>query len=163
MNKIKELLNDKDSVLVFDVDGVLAVLEFGERNHYYFSDEEWDKFVNDGNNTYTEDKVSKKMQQFLKDKDKKRVYVITAIGVNKEGEYKKEYVEKYYGILPQNVYYVDRNNDKTSKLIEIRKNHPEVDDSKIIMIDDTPDILTDVQLKTDYSTAHISSFLDIEV
>lgn len=163
MNRIKELLNDKDSILVFDVDGVLAVLEFGEHNHYYFSDEEWDKFVSDGNNTYTEDKVSKKMQKFLKNKDKKRIYVITAIGVNKEGEYKKEYVNKYYGILPENVYYVDRNNDKASKLVEIRKLHPEISDEKIIMIDDTPDILTDIQLKTDFSTAHISSFLDIEV
>ena len=47
MNRIKELLNDEESVLVFDVDGVLAVLEFGERNHYYFSDEEWDKFVSE--------------------------------------------------------------------------------------------------------------------
>ena len=103
------------------------------------------------------------MQKFLKNKDKKRIYVITAIGVNKEGEYKKEYVNKYYGILPENVYFVDRNNDKSSKLIEIRKLHREVEDEKIIMIDDTPDVLTDIQLKTDFSTAHISSFLDIEV
>ena len=161
MSKIKELLNDKNSVLVFDVDGVLALLEFGEYNHYYLSDEAWDDFVNNGNNTYTEDKVSKKMQEFLKDKDKSRIYVITAIGVNKEGEYKKEYVSKYYGILPSNVYYVDRSNDKRSKIIEIRKNHPEVEDYQVVMIDDTPDILTDIQEHTKFSTAHISSFLDI--
>lgn len=163
MNSIKELLNDEKSILVFDIDGVLAVLEFGEHNHYFLSDEEWDSFVDSGNNSYTEDKVSKRMQDFLKTKDKKKVYVITAIGVNKEGEYKKEYVEKYYGILPENVYYVDRNNDKTSKLLEIRKNHPDVDDRHIIMIDDTPDVLTEIQLKTDFSTAHISSFLDIDI
>ena len=161
MNNIKELLNDEKSILVFDVDGVLAVLEFGEHNHYSFSDEDWDNYVDSGNNPYIEDKVSKKMQKFINKKNKNKIYVITAIGVNKEGEYKKEYVEKYYSILPENVYFVDRNNDKTSKLVEIRKNHPEVDDRHIIMIDDTPDILTDIQLKTDFSTAHISSFLDI--
>ena len=161
MSKIKELLKEKNSVLVFDVDGVLALLEFGEYNHYYMSDEDWDNFVNGDNNLYKEDKVSKKMQEFLKDKDKSKIYVITAIGVNKEGEYKKEYVSKYYGIKPENVYYVDRNNDKVSKLIEIKKKHPEIEDYKLVMIDDTPDILTDIQETTDFSTAHISSFLDI--
>lgn len=160
MNKIKELLKDKNSVLVFDIDGVLAVLEFGKYNHYYASDEDWDKFVED-NNLYTEDKVSKKMQEFLKDIDKDRVYVITQIGTDKEGIYKKEYAVKYYGIKPENIYFVYRNNDKISKLNEIRNKHPEVEDYQVIMIDDTPDVLTDVQLKTKYSTAHISSFLDI--
>jgi len=160
MNKIKELLKDKKSVLVFDIDGVLAVLEFGKYNHYYASDEDWDKFVED-NNLYTEDKVSKKMQEFLKDIDKDRVYVITQIGTDKEGIYKKEYAVKYYGIKPENIYFVYRNNDKISKLNEIRNKHPEAEDYQVIMIDDTPDVLTDVQLKTKYSTAHISSFLDI--
>ena len=116
MSKIKELLKDKNSVLVFDIDGVLALLEFGEYNHYYASDEDWDKFVNNDNNLYTEDKVSKKMQEFLKDKDKSKIYVITAIGVNKEGIYKKEYVEKYYNIKPNNVYYVDMNTSKIDNI-----------------------------------------------
>ena len=161
MSKIKELLNDKDSVLVFDVDGVLAVLEFSEYNHYYANNCAWDKFVNGGNNLFTKDKVSKKMQKFLKNKDKSRVYVITAIGINKEGEYKKEFLKKYYGIFPENVYYVDRSNDKRSIILEIKKKYPELEDYKVIMIDDTTDILTDIQEHTNFSTAHISSFLDI--
>ena len=160
MNKIKELLKDKKSVLVFDIDGVLAVLEFGKYNHYYASDEDWDKFVED-NNLYTEDKVSKKMQEFLKTKDKSKVYVITCIGVNKEGEYKKEYLNKYYGILKENVYFVNKNREKTSELIKIRNMNPDVPDEKIILIDDTAEILCDVQDNTNYSTAHVSSFLDI--
>ena len=41
MSRIKELLNDKNSILVFDVDGVLTVMEFGDRNHYYACDDEW--------------------------------------------------------------------------------------------------------------------------
>ncbi len=160
MNKIKELLKDKNSVLVFDIDGVLAVLEFGKYNHYYASDEDWDKFVED-NNLYTEDKVSKKMQQFLKDKDMNKVYVITAIGVNKEGECKKEYLKKYYNIHLDNIYFVNKNRDKTKELIKIRELNDNVDDEHIIMIDDTPEILSDIQDNTNFSTAHISSFLDI--
>ncbi len=101
------------------------------------------------------------MQSFINTLDKERVYVITQIGVEKEGQYKKEYAEKYYGILPENVFFVYRNNDKISRLDEIRSKHPEIEDYQLIMIDDTPDVLTDVQLKTKYSTAHVSSFLDI--
>ncbi len=161
MSKIKKLLRDKESILVFDVDGVLAILEFGERNHYYASDEEWDKAVESGMNYYTEDKVSKKMQDFLRDRDKSKIYVITAIGVNKEGEYKKQYLRKFYGIPEENVYFVDKNRDKTKELIKIREMHKDIPDEKIIMIDDTPEILCDIQDNTNYSTAHISSFLDI--
>ena len=41
MSKIRELLKDPRSVLVFDVDGVLAVMEWGEYNHYGEDDETW--------------------------------------------------------------------------------------------------------------------------
>ena len=43
MSKIKEVLENKDSVIAFDVDGVLAPIEYGEYNHYYANDEEWQK------------------------------------------------------------------------------------------------------------------------
>jgi hypothetical protein len=161
MSKIKEILNDKDSVLVFDVDGVLAIMEWGEYNHYGEDDETWTNMYKEGTYLYTEKYVSKRMQKFLEDKDKSRIYVITAIGVNKEGKYKKEYVEKYYDIIPDNVYFVDRNNDKRSILNNIKNKYPKLEDYKLIMIDDTPDILTDIQENTNFSTAHISSFLDI--
>ena len=80
MSKIKELLKDKESVLVFDIDGVLALMEWGEYNHYNDNDEEWNKMCAEGINTYTENKVSKKMQDFLKNKDMNRIYVITTVG-----------------------------------------------------------------------------------
>lgn len=162
MSKIKKLLNDKSSILVFDVDGVLAIMEFGDRNHYYHaSDEEWDKQVDNGLNLYTKDKVSKRMQNFLKNKDLNKIYVITTIGVNNEAKYKKKYLEKYYGIYSNNIYFVNKNRDKTSKLIEIRNLNKNVNEEHIIMIDDTTDILSDIQNNTNFSTAHISSFLDI--
>ena len=64
MSKIKELLNDKESVLVFDVDGVLALLELGEYNHFSLNDEEWFKECERGINYYTENKVINKMKNF---------------------------------------------------------------------------------------------------
>ena len=63
MSKIKDLLKENDTVLVFDIDGVLAVLEFGKFNHYELDDIEWSKATEAGISYYTEDKVSKKMQK----------------------------------------------------------------------------------------------------
>ena len=161
MSKIKELLRSNDSILVFDVDGVLALLEFGERTHYEMNDELWKEANAKGINYYTEDKVSKKMQDFLKTKNMDNIYVITTVGNNNEGEFKVEYVNKYYNIKKENVIYVKDNSEKTTEIINIKEKHPNVLDKHIIMIDDTTDILSDIMEHTNFSTAHISSFLDI--
>ena len=161
MSKIKELLHDKNSVLVFDIDGVLSLMEFGEYNHYgLLTDEEWNKSC-ETTNFYTEDKVSKKIQKFLKNKDMKRVFVVTRVNNKREIGYKEDYVNKYYNILRENVYCVLNENSKVKELDEIRNKFNDIEDYQLIMIDDTTKVLTEIQTRTNYSTAHISSFLDI--
>lgn len=162
MSIIKDLLNDPESVLVLDVDGVLAIFEFGDRNHYYgLTDEDWRILNQNKINLYTEDKVSKRMQDFLKKKDNSRLYVITKVEAENEDGFKKVFANKYYNIPFENIYDVSTNEDKADVICEIKKKYPNLDDSKVIMIDDTVDILTDVMRKTNFSTCHISSFLDI--
>ena len=161
MSKIKELLKDKDSVLVFDIDGVLAALEFGEYNHYLLNDNDWNKATSSGMNFYNEDKVCDKIKTFLSDKDMSRIYVITTVGNNNEGEFKKEFANKYYNIPKDNVHCVEDNSRKVIELMKIKEEYPELDDYKIVMIDDTVSILSDIMEKTKFSTAHVSSFLDI--
>jgi hypothetical protein len=161
MSKIKELINDNNSVLVFDVDGVLAMLEWGEYNHYKLNDDEWNKACSEGINSYTEDRVSKKMQDFLSHKNMNRIYAITRVGDNNEIEFKKEFLNKYYNILKENVYGVKENTEKKNYLFKIKEIYPELENKQIVMIDDTVDILNDVMENTNFSTAHISSFLDI--
>lgn len=160
MSKIKELLNNEMSVLAFDVDGVLAVMEFGEHNHFV-DDNTWEQLVKDNINTYTEDKVSKKIKSFLDNKDKSRIYVITKVNGENELIQKKEYVSKYYNLLKDNVFGVEKDSDKVEEIIKIKDKYLELEDEKIIMIDDTVEILNDIMEKTNFSTAHISSFLDI--
>ena len=161
MSNIKHILNDNESVLVFDVDGVLSLLEFGENNHYIYDDKTWDAKNKNGYNFYQEFLVSKKMQSFLANKNMKNVYVITTVGSNNEGEFKRDFVNKYYNILKENVYFVDKNRDKTKVLLKVKEKYHNIEDKKIVMIDDTVDILNDVMKNTGFSTAHVSSFLDI--
>ena len=161
MSKIKDLLNNKNSVLVFDIDGVLAVLEFGEYHHHLSNDDEWNRLNNSGNIFYNQDKVSNKIKEFLSKKEMGRIYVITTVGNDKEGEFKKEFAHKYYNIPKENVYCVEDNGKKIKELKNIKSKYPELDDYLIIMIDDTVNILNDIMEKTNFSTAHISSFIDI--
>lgn len=161
MSKIKELIRDEKNILVFDIDGVLAVEEWGEHNHYAVNDAEWDKACAAGINAYTEDKVIKKMQEFLKTRNMKNIYVITTIGHNNEGEFKRDFANKYYNIPKENVYYVKHDIEKKERLKDIKKLYPELEDYRIIMVEDTVSILNDIMDSTDFSTVHISSFLDI--
>ena len=101
------------------------------------------------------------MQDFLKNKDMNRIYVITTVGTENEIKFKKDYVQKYYNIPKENIYCVEHNSQKTKELKTIKENYPEIEDYKMVMIDDTVEILTDIMENTNFSTAHISSFLDI--
>ncbi len=162
MSKIQELLNDKNSVIAFDIDGVLATMEWGEYNHFGQDDDEWSKMYEDeGVNYYTEKAVCKRMQRFLEGKDKSKMYVITKAYNDNEGKDKTNFAYNFYGIPRENVFYVDSNIGKVDYLIEIKSRHPEVDDHHVIIVDDTVEVLSAVMLKTGFTTVHISSFLDM--
>ncbi len=163
MSKIKEVLNDKNSVLVFDVDGVLAIMEWGEYNHYGETDEDWTNMYTEGTYLYTEKYVSKRMQDFLKDKDMSRIYVITKVFTEHELEDKKVFLEKYYNIKKENVFSVKNNSEKVDLLLKIKEEYPDIDNHNLVMIDDTVEVLTGVMVRTKFSTAHISSFLDWKI
>lgn len=161
MSKIKKIINDDESVLVFDVDGVLAVMEWGEYNHFELDDNEWFIACEKGDNSYNEDKVSRTMQKFLKNKDMSRIYVITVIGHENEKIFKSKFLKEYYNIIEENIYYVKNNLEKKNELKKIKNKYPNMDSHKIVMIDDTVSVLNDILDNTNFSTAHISSFLDI--
>lgn len=158
MSKIKELFEDDKTIYVFDVDGVLCKIEFGDYNHYAFSDEKWaEEIIKD--NLYLNEKPIKVMQEFINQLNINNVYVVTKV-MNKE-EYldKIEFLNKYYHILKEHIYSTYSKEDKLNKLNEIKKNYPNIDDKYIVMIDDDVDVLNNIMDNSNYSTVHISSFL----
>lgn len=160
MSEISNIINDKDSILVFDVDGVLAKLEFGKYNHF-MSDEEWENANLNGINCYDESKVIKKMQDFLKTRNMDNIYVATVVTCgDDEGMNKIEYLVKYYGIHKENIYYVPSNNDKLEVMLKIKEKYPNISPRSIVLIDDTIEILNNIMNSSEFTTAHISSFID---
>ena len=161
MSEIKTLLDEDKTVFVFDVDGVLAKLEFGIHNHYEADDDTWNINCEKGINLYDEKLVVKKMQEFLSDKDKEKIYVVTKVGTKKEENYKTAYLNKYYKIKSDNIFYVYDNKEKLSALNIIKNKYMDLEDKYIVFIDDTVEVLTYIMCNSNYSTVHISTFLDI--
>ena len=158
-SKIQKLLKDKKSILVFDVDGVLAPMEYGEYNHYYYDDEEWAKELEKGIDFYGKVKPFKTIQDFLKDKNMDNIYVITKVMNKEEFIQKLSFLKKNYNIKEDNCYMVFKDRDKLLLLDEIKEKYPKLDSHYIVFIEDTVDNLTYVMNNSKYSTVHISSFI----
>lgn len=158
-SKIQDLLKDKKSILVFDVDGVLAPIEDGEYNHYSDSDEEWSKKLETEIDFYSKVRPIKIMQDYLKDKDMERVYVITKVMHNKEFLQKQSFLKKNYNINEDNCYMVFKDRDKLLILEEIKDKYPDLDDHYIVFVEDTVENLTYVMNNSKFSTVHITSFM----
>lgn len=161
MSDIIKLLRDKSTILALDMDGVLSKLEFGKYTHFAMNDDDWAEACKRGENFYTKDKVIKKMQKFLSTKNMDNIYVVTKVYNDDEIAVKKIFLKDNYNILDDHIYCVFKNSEKLDILKKIKQLHPEVEDYQICIVDDTVDILNDIMDKSNFSTAHISSFLDI--
>lgn len=160
ISKIKILLMEEKTICIFDVDGVLTPLEFGEYNHYTLNDEMWVEALQNDYDYYAENRPIKVMQDFIAKKDKQRIYVATRVMNEKELEYKKNFLLKQYGILSDHVFAVYNNENKLDVIKEIHKKYPELEEKYFVMIDDTVEILNHIMDHSGYSTMHISSFFE---
>ena len=160
MSKIRELIRDDKSILVFDIDGVLAKLEFGEYNHYSLNDELWAKSIEEGNSYYTDDLAFDYFKDFFKNKNMSNIYVATKVYNDLESKQKIEFLKRNYNIKEENVFVTNDNNEKLNVLNEIKKSRNIEDDKMIVMIDDTVEVLNNIMDNSNFSTCHISSFIN---
>ena len=159
MNKIHEIINDEKAVLVFDIDGVLAKLEYGEYTHYNVNDEEWAKALENGGSFYTDDLAFNYFKNFFKKKNMDNIYVATQVMNQIEADQKIDFVYRNYNIKKENVFVTKTTDEKLDILGKIKK-MKDVDDKYIVMIDDTVSVLNNIMDNSNFSTMHISSFID---
>ncbi len=157
-SKIEEIFNDAKTIYFFDIDGVLIRLNLGEYTHYFYDDDMWNSYLLK-HDVYNDLKPIKVMQDFIKDKNKEFVYVITKVSNEEEVRQKKNFVLKNYGILPEHVLYVHNDNEKLDRMVDIKSKYQVVPDKNFVMIDDTVSVLNNIMNNSNFSTVHISSFL----
>ncbi len=157
-SKIKELFENSNTVYIFDVDGVLAPIEYGEYNHYELDDEAWAKALLT-NNFYEDKKPFETFKLFLKDKDINRIYVATKVMNDTEKKQKIEFLEKNYGIKKENIFEVYKNEEKLEVIKKIKEEYPLLDAKYFVMIEDSVEVLNYIMENSEFSTVHVSSFL----
>ena len=157
-SKIKDLFENSKTIYVFDVDGVLARLELGEYTHYFYNDEMWEKALQT-HDFYDEIRPIISMQDFIQKRNKEHIYVATRVYNEVEHKQKISFLEKHYGILKDHVYLVYNNDEKLDVMNKIKELNPNLEDKYFVMIDDTVDVLNHIMDNSNFSTVHISSFL----
>ena len=157
-SKIENLFKDPKTIYFFDIDGVLIRLNLGEYTHYFYDDEKWNSCLLE-HDVYNDLEPIKVMQDFIKDKNKDFVYVITKVSNEEEVRQKKNFVFKNYGILSDHVLYVYNDNEKLDRMVDIKSKYPLVPDKNFVMIDDAVTVLNNIMNNSHFSTVHISSFL----
>jgi len=159
MSKIQDLINDNNAILVFDIDGVLAKVEYGEYNHYALDDDSWYKLIESGEAVYTPDQVIPKMKEYIKTKDLNNIYICSKSYGDKENNVKIKFIIDNFNIPEDHIYFVRENKDKLEVLKKIKQLRPEIEDNHIAMVDDTTDILNNIMFNSNFATIHISSFM----
>lgn len=160
-----KLLTDDKSVRFFDIDGTLCMYEYSPRNHNACREDYWFHFVKENPDFYRRQKPIKVMQNFLRAfGDPKRDFVISCTCDDFEIKVKSQFVFDNYPIPPENVFRAERRQDKLQIVQDTIKERgfQSIPPENIIIIDDTTDVLSTVQENSDFTTIHISSFLDDE-
>ena len=166
MTRLHELLSDEESIFVFDVDGVLAKMEFGDNKHYYNdgsdadSDIQFTRALLRGHDFYNDDLVNKTLQSFMAKRDNKKMYVLSRCFTKEEQDLKDDYLIRNYNVIKDNIMYVDDYKEKLEALNLVKKLNPDTDDEHIIMVDDNVDqVLNYIMENSNYTPMHISSFM----
>ena len=160
--KVHEILFNhllkKEVIVVFDVDGVLAPYEFGDKKHC-LSDDKWDEMLEKGIDVYSNIQPIEMLQKFIRRKGTENVYVCS-VSNPKEYDSKVAFCMKKYSISEDHIILVKHKTDKISFLDALSKkvNLPH---NKIALVEDTVETL-DLVAKSGYCTVHISSFFNFE-
>jgi phosphoglycolate phosphatase-like HAD superfamily hydrolase len=159
--KLREILTNEDKVIIWDVDGVLAAYEYGERNHNACLDLEWDEYLKEHDVYETARPLATLQRWMAEHASSKRMFVCTTASNMEEFKRKAAFVIRNYPIQEKSIFMVK---DQTEKLDIIKQIHntyfPELEEQYVIVVDDTVKILTHVQENSGYSTIHISAFIN---
>lgn len=157
MSTLMGYLLQPDTVIFFDVDGVLAPYEFGVNKHC-INDEEWDRKITAGEDMYSTVSPIRLFQNFIERKGTDNVYVCSKASTEEYAS-KMKFCQDGYGIPSDHIFLVASKREKLDILrsFSIALDIPE---EKIAMVEDTVETLDIIFNNTNCATVHVSSFLD---
>lgn len=149
--------------VVLDIDGTLAVYEFGDSKHSACNNMYWEDFVKE-QHPYDNIPAVPQLQSFVRDKAKteqgRNNLFVCSVSEEYERENKKSFVNRNYPEIPDsNIIFVNTKQEKLDVLHNINKTKAQ----DIAIVDDTVKTLDNIFENSDYYTIHVSSFFTYPV
>ena len=157
MTKLMEYLLEPQTVVVFDIDGVLAVYEFGDLSHSAGPDEDWEDYVRTHDPNASSRPVPQ-IQRFIKDKGIDHVWACSQAS-DVEAPGKRAFVTRCYELAPSHVVTVAQKAEKVGFLRQLAQKL-ESPARRVAIVVDTVKTLDLIGQETDCVTVHVSSFFD---
>lgn len=145
-----EILNNKETVYVFDVDGTLTDFNYSVRAF-------WNPITDPI--SYDGVRPLKTMQKLISSLNKDKVFICSRAALKGEPEAKRNFLLENFNLKPDHIYFVKENNEKLGVLRKIQ-NLTKVEDELILIIEDSTDVLYNVLINTNYSNMHVSYFME---
>lgn len=155
MQDILSYLAEPETIVVFDIDGVLAPYEFGELSHTACLDGDWKAYVLE-EHPYAHIRPVPQIQRFIEKKGTERVFACS-VAEDYEEEGKRSFVTTNYGLPADHVKLVRSKAGKVDELRALAKEFA-VPERRVALVEDTVKTLDEVARKTGCTTVHVSSF-----
>lgn len=156
---LEDILKDSRTIYVFDIDGTLSRFAYGKRNHSICRAEEWVTHSH-YSNLYQHIPPIRSMQRFIGMLDKEKVFINSKAESYKETLEKIEFCIKHYNIPVKNMFFALESNKEKLEILNKIKERTGVEEKYIVLIDDNVTVLDYVFENSEYTTVHISYFLD---
>lgn len=157
MSKVWQILNEHDTVVLFDVDGTLTSYSYGEYHAHHeldFTPEFRDV------NIYAGCSRLLPMYNYIRKHGTERVFCISKEPHGHE-DWKSEMLERLYGIPASHCYYTLDSDEKPALAKRIVAEHfGDIPPQKVVCIDDRDDTLAIYMKQTDFCTAHPLLFIE---
>lgn len=147
---LKQILENKDTIYIFDVDGTLTDFNYDGRAFAEQIERPTD---------YKQIRPLKTLQEFISKLNMDNVYSCSRSIFLEERQSKTEFLVENYNIKPENIFYVYHNDDKIDIIKKIWKKTG-VNSELILVVEDNPSILDRITLETNFSNIHISYFIE---
>ena len=159
MSRLLDYIAEPETAVVFDVDGVLAIYDFGELGHAAAVDGDWETYVRE-HDPYATARPAPPIQRFVARKGCGRVFACS-VGEDYEAPGKVAFVRRCYGLPADHVRIVADRQAKVDYLREVA-HALRLPERRVALVEDTVKTLDAVASQTDCVTVHVSSFLAYE-
>lgn len=156
--ELMNYLNNKDNILIWDIDGVICVYAYGDHKINACSDAEFEEYCKE-HDVYADGTAPKKLVDIVNSLEPGRQYVCSKDSGSFEEGYKRDYIARNYNIPDDHVKMVQHNSDKLKFMKELRWSLG-ISPKNIAMIDDNIEVLCEIdEDDSGFTTIHISSFV----